>query len=234
MIQAVLFDLDGTLLDRQSSLIIYTHQQIERCLSLLDGIPLADYLAKLIELDAHGQTTKDFVFRGVEQYFGLPVDSWRMLLEDFLKYFPDTCVPFPKMHHTLQSLQERNLALGLVTNGSNASQNPKIDGLGIRPYFRSVLVSEAEGVKKPNPEIFLRALRQLNVEPEEAVFVGHNPEADIHAARSVGIKAVWMRDSYWPEPNGADATISELRMLPEIVDNLNKQEAQSEAGGDGH
>ncbi len=221
MIRAILFDLDGTLLDRHSSLILYVHQQMARCSSLLSNITLPDYLTKVIELDAHGHRTKDVVFQQVVEHFGLPEQSWRTLLEDFLKYFPDRCVPFPKMHQTLQNLQQRKFSLGLVTNGSNASQNPKIDGLGIRHYFGSLLVSEEEGVKKPDPEIFNRALRQLNVAPEEAVFVGDNPEADIHAAQAVGMKAVWMRDPYWPEPEGADATISELRELPERIEGLN-------------
>ena len=103
-----------------------------RCSSLLGDIPLLDYLTKVIELDAHGHAAKDLVFQQVEKHFCLPDQSWRSLLEDFLKYFPDTCVLFPRMQQTLQDLKQRQFLLGLVTNGSNASQNPKIDGLGIR------------------------------------------------------------------------------------------------------
>ena len=226
MIKAVLFDLDGTLLDRHSSLIVYIHQQMQRCRCLLGSIPLADYLGSVIELDARGHTTKDIVFQQIENLFGLPERSWKVLLEDFLRHFPDTCVPFPKMHQTLKRLRDRGLSLGLVTNGSNASQNPKIDGLGIRHLFGVVLVSEAEGVKKPEPEIFLRALRTLNVMPEDAVFVGDNPEADIRAAKSVGLKTVWMEDPYWQVPGNADATISELCALPDTIDKINTADAQ--------
>ena len=190
---------------------------------MLEGILLADYLDKVVELDAHGHVTKDTVFQQVEKHFGLPQNSWQVLFEDFRKHFPDTCVPFPQMHQTLARLRDRGLLLGLVTNGSSDSQNPKIDGLGIRGYFGAVLVSEAEGVKKPDPELFSRALGQLNVMPEEAVFVGDNPEADIHAAMSVGMKAVWMEDPYWPAPSDAAASISELRELPEIIHRINAE-----------
>jgi putative hydrolase of the HAD superfamily len=222
VIEAVLFDLDGTLLDRQSSLIVYVHRQKERCADLLGPIPMADYLAKVIELDAHGHGDKDRMFGKIESSFGLPDGSAAVLLNDFMAYFPDTCVPFPGMHQTLQGLRKRGLPLGLVTNGSAASQNAKIDGLGIRGYFSAVLVSETEGVRKPDPEIFHRALRRLAVAPRDAVFVGDNPEADVHAAKAVGMQAIWMRDSYWPEPASADAVITKLCELPDVVDGLSK------------
>ena len=84
-------------------------------------------------------------------------------------------------------------------------------------------------MKKPDPEIFHRALRTLNVRAQDAVFVGDNPEADIHAAKAVGLKAVWMEDRHWPAPRDADATISELCALPETLDRINTGEAQGDA-----
>ncbi|MFZ4398160.1 MAG: HAD family hydrolase, partial [Kiritimatiellia bacterium] len=80
-----------------------------------------------------------------------------------------------------------------------------------------------------DPEIFHRALRTLNVRAQDAVFVGDNPEADIHAAKAVGLKAVWMEDPYWPAPSDADATISELCALPETIDRINTREVQGDA-----
>jgi len=227
MIRAILFDLDGTLLDRHSSLIVHLHKQLQRCASLLEGVDPAHYIAKVIELDACGHTPKDAVYRGVAEHFDLPADSGRILLEDFHRNFPDTCVPFPRLHQTLDALHKRGLALGVVTNGRSLSQDPKIDGLGIRHYFQSVLVSEAEGIRKPDPEIFLRALRQLDTEPAQAVFVGDNPQADIHAAKAVGMKAVWMRNTNWPEPTDADAAVSNLDEVAGVIEKLNNQSAKS-------
>ncbi|NRA26184.1 MAG: HAD-IA family hydrolase [Opitutales bacterium] len=224
MIRAILFDLDGTLLDRHSSLMLYVHQQMDRCASVLSGIPLPDYLGKVIDLDAHGHQPKDVVFLEVEAHFDLPRNSWKTLLNDFLTHFPHVCVPFPMMHQTLQGLKDRGFELGLVTNGRSASQDPKIDGLGIRHYLGAVLVSEEEGVRKPNPEIFHRALRQLDVLPHETIFVGDNPKADIQAADFVGMKTVWMKDDYWPIPDAMDGEISGLAQLPEFIEHLAQQE----------
>ena len=71
----------------------------------------------------------------------------------------------------------------------------QIDGLGIGPYFATILISEAEEVAKPEPEIFHRALRNLGVGPQETIMVGDNPVADIEGAKSLGIKAIWKQDN---------------------------------------
>ncbi len=73
----------------------------------------------------------------------------------------------------------------------------------------------------PEPEIFQCALRALNVRAGQTVFVGDHPEADVHGAKAVGMKAVWMQDEYWPEPE--DAVIAQLWDLPGVIDGLNKQ-----------
>jgi beta-phosphoglucomutase-like phosphatase (HAD superfamily) len=50
--RAVLFDLDGTLLDRHSSLIVCVHRQRERCADLLGAIPMVDYFDEVVEFRA--------------------------------------------------------------------------------------------------------------------------------------------------------------------------------------
>lgn len=216
-----MFDLDGTLLDRHSSLIVFAHQQIKRCGDLLEGIAPTDYIEKLIELDGHGYVAKEIVFQKIENDFNLANHSWKLLFDDFKAHFPYICVPFPKLHQTLIHLVERKLGLGLITNGTSASQDCKIDGLGIRLYFETILVSETEGIRKPDPDIFQRALQKLGVNPEKAIFVGDHPEVDIDAAKAVGMKAIWMENSYWTEPMDADATITKLSELPQILDATN-------------
>ena len=110
--------------------------------------------------------------------------------------------------------------MGLVTNGAVDSQQPKIDGLGIARYFDTMLISEAEGVVKPDAEIFRRATDNLGISPDQAVMIGDNPEADIRGAKSCGMKAIWKRDEYWEAPEIVDAVIDDLDELPSIIRNL--------------
>ena len=141
MIRAVLFDLDGTILDRLSCLRVYLYKVVERLPDVFDPIPFQEYMDRLIELDAHGHGDKHQVFRTLEREFGMSPGTGQRLLDDYETHFPDTAVPFPKAHQTLASLRDSGFKLGLVTNGPITSQQPKIDGLGIAGYFGTVLIS---------------------------------------------------------------------------------------------
>ena len=220
MLQAVLFDLDGTLLDRLSCLRVYLYGQVERLANDLYALPFGEYMERVIELDAHGHADKGELFRSIERDFALSLGTWQRLLDDFLIYFPHVCVPFPKAHQTLTTLRQQGLKMGIITNGAVDSQQPKIDGLGIARYFDTILISEAEGVAKPDAEIFRRATDNLGVSSDQAVMIGDNPEADIRGAKSCGMKAIWKRDEYWEAPEIVDAVIDDLDELPSTIRNL--------------
>lgn len=78
--------------------------------------------------------------------------------------------------------------MGLITNGLEKFQSRSIEGLGLRDHFDAVLISEAEHIKKPQPEIFHRALSRLGVTGKTSVYIGDNPEADILGAKNAGFK----------------------------------------------
>ena len=220
MIRAVLFDLDGTILDRLSCLRVYVYNLVERLPDVFDHVSFLDYMDRLIELDAHGHGDKRQVFRMLESEFRMPPGTGRRLLDDYEAHFPHIAVPFPKAHQTLASLRDSGFKLGLVTNGPITSQQPKIDGLGIAGYFGTILISGAEGVSKPDPEIFRRAVSRLGVTAEETVMVGDNPVADIGGAKSFGMKAIWKRDEYWEAPEVVDGVVGDLDELPGMIGKL--------------
>ena len=220
MLQAALFDLDGTLLDRLSCLRVYLYGQVGRLANDLHALPFGEYMERVIELDAHGHADKEELFRIIERDSTLSPGTWHRLLDDFLTYFPHICVPFPKAHQTLTTLRQQGIKMGLVTNGAVDSQQPKIDGLGIARYFDTMLISEAEGVAKPDAEIFRRATDNLGVSPDQAVMIGDNSEADIRGAKSYGMKAIWKRDAYWKAPEIVDAIVDNLDELPSTIRNL--------------
>ncbi len=216
-IRAALFDLDGTLLDRASSLDLFLHQQYERFAAPLFGIDPQVYLKTVVDLDRHGHAPKSDVYRELGAKFRLSDEITRSLLEDFEGRFHSLAIPFTGMHEMLQSLASMPLALGLVSNGTTRSQRPKIEALGIADYFGVILISEEEGVRKPDAEIFQRAMRKLGSVPENTIFVGDHPDADIAGAAQLGMKTIWKQNTCWLAPKASDWTIDRLEEIPSII-----------------
>ena len=216
-IRAVLFDLDGTLLDRRETFRRHLEFQIARHPLMFPNAQAAAYVAQLAELDENGMLDRAEFYDRVEREFGLARGSAAELSEDFEVHFPESCVPFPNLFEMLQTLRDHGLKLGLVTNGRELIQGRKVERLGIRPYLDAVVISETVGTRKPDPRIFSAALAALGVEASATAFVGDNPEADVLGAKRSGLLAVWKRDSFWPEPAEADWIIDDLAELPAIV-----------------
>lgn len=191
--KAVLFDLDGTLLNRDKSVELFINKQYERLYELLSHIPKEQYISRFIELDNHGYVWKDKVYQQLISEFNIPFVTWEELLQDYVQQFKHHCVGFPHIHKMLEELKNNKIALGLITNGYGQFQMDNIKALDIEKYFDVILVSEWEGIKKPNPQIFMNALEQLNVEPSESVFIGDHPENDVKAAQNVGMKGIWKK-----------------------------------------
>ena len=108
----------------------------------------------------------------------------------------------------------------MITNGRTVFQSRSIEGLGIESYFDTILISEAEQTRKPQPEIFQRAVSRLKATVDTSVYIGDNPQADIIGAKNAGMKAVWKRNKFWTQPKEADAIIDELDEIPIILKQL--------------
>lgn len=108
-----------------------------------------------------------------------------------------------------------------VTNGKGQFQLDNIKALGIEEYFDPILVSEWEGIKKPQSQIFGRALKQLGILPEEALFIGDHPINDVQGARDVGMISVWKKDGQWTKV-AADYIIEDLSELPNLIQVINR------------
>lgn len=140
-----------------------------------------------------------------------------VLFAYFEAHYHDRCLLFPEVIEVLDELVSQRLALGIITNGGFPWQLRTVQACGIEPYFAAILVSGAEGIRKPEPAIIRRAVQQLGVTPGEAVFVGDHPSVDIAGARSAGLKAIWKRDPYWDAPSAADGVVDDLSRLPQLI-----------------
>jgi putative hydrolase of the HAD superfamily len=200
VIKAVLFDLDETLLVRKAAIRAFIEDQYQRHVAVLAGIGRDLYVARFLALEDEGRTPKTAVYPqlAVELSLGAPVAA--DLLADYQAIYPRYAMLSPGATETLLALRAKGLKTGIVTNGSAVVQNGKIDATGLRPLLDVVLVSEAEGLRKPDRRFFALALQRLNLTADEAIFVGDNPAVDIDGARTAGLLAVWYHSTTeWPD-----------------------------------
>lgn len=212
MIKAVLFDLDGTLLDRDASVKAFIENQYQRFLPYLSHIPKENYVKRFLELDNHGYRWKDKVYQQLILEYAISDISWQALFHNFKNY----CIGFPNLIATLEELKEARYTLGIITNGIGDFQDSTIQALGIKPYFATILISEREGIAKPNPDIFQKALHTLNLSPSEAVYVGDNPVNDIQAAYTIGMTGIW-KQSKQHHGYSTEYSIGDLSGLPNLL-----------------
>ncbi|KAA0762313.1 HAD family hydrolase [Bacillus sp. SH5-2] len=199
MIHAVLFDLDGTLLDRRKSLERFIHDQYNRFSFHFMNIEQSEYCSRFLELDNNGYTWKDKVYATLIGEYNITTLTSEQLLHDYITNFRYHCIPFPNMHELLQQLTQQSIKIGIITNGFTNFQMSNLRALNLHTYTNTILISEAEGIKKPHPEIFERALKKLDVKAEECLYVGDHPENDVLGSEQVGILGVWKKDSFWSD-----------------------------------
>ncbi|WP_102272573.1 HAD family hydrolase [Cytobacillus massiliigabonensis] len=217
MIKAVVFDLDGTLLNRDASLKNFLDEQYKRLYQYLGHIQIEKYTSRFIELDQRGYVGKDLVYQQLIGEFNISGISQESLHQDYINEFSSCCVPFSNLLNILESLKERSIRLGIITNGKGKFQMDNIKALGIESYFDAILISEREGIKKPNPEIFKKAISKLDAAAYESMYVGDHPENDVLGSKNIGMSAVWKKDMYWGHAE-ADFVINDLMELLKIVE----------------
>ncbi len=225
MIKAALFDLDGTLLNRDESVKKFINDQYNRLNIYLGHIPQENYAARFIDLDKRRYIWKDKVYQQLVKEFMITGLTWEELLQDYINQFKNSCVPFPNLIGMLEELKNNNLHLGMITNGYGQFQMDNIQALGIEKYFDIILISEWAGMKKPDSRIFNKALAKLNVSAKESIFIGDHPENDVNAAKKVGMIGIWKKDFQWDDVD-ADYIIDDLLELPAIIElnNISRRE----------
>ena len=111
--------------------------------------------------------------------------------------------------------------LGIIANQPMGTEN-RLSDYGIRDYFSVILSSEEEGISKPNPEFFRRALLRADCLPEEAFMIGDRPDNDIKPAKALGMYTVRIRQGLGglmpvtQDEARADYTVDSLTELLEI------------------
>jgi len=137
----------------------------------------------------------------------------------------------PYVDEVLRELKQ-HYKLGIITNTVTSREHHvrmALRRIGLEQYFDIILTSVDAGCDKPDEKIFLKALKALNVQPEEAIMVGNRIRTDIVGANRIGMKTVLFRwNERYPEEAGSPSeqpthTISSLKELPKVLLEFQKE-----------
>jgi pyrophosphatase PpaX len=176
--QAVVFDLDGTVVDSVELIIVSFQHAIRTVLGreisreesvVWVGMPLREQMEKFSpeRADELVEAYREFNHREHDRMLTL----------------------YEGIEDLLHALRRAGVKVGLVTSKSRFTTQMAFDLTGIESYFESVVCAGEASGDKPSPDPILACLQQLGVEPSAAVYVGDSP-SDIQAALAAGTAAI--------------------------------------------
>jgi len=206
-IEALLLDLDDTILDNAAGLEPAWRTVARAVASKLGDVSDEAVLAQLrassewfwADDDRHRWGRLDMpgsrqaVIEHVLAAFGRSPGTDAAELAALYSQLRDAALaPFPGALEALARLRGKVPALGLVTNGAAAPQRAKIDRFDLAPFFDVIVVEGEVGHGKPDPRNFQHALDAVGAAPEHALMAGDNFECDVLGALGAGLHAVWI------------------------------------------
>ena len=192
-VDGLVFDLDNTLLDRETVFERVAEDFYDEHLRAAASVRRDEAVAMMVRWDGDGYANREVMrmrWLGEWPEAGLDMESlagwYRSAMERQVE--PDV-----EVNGFLARLNDRRVPWGIVTNGST-SQRGKCRAAGLEQLAPFIIVSEEAGYAKPDPRIFRDALAATGLaSPEQVMFVGDNPVADIDGAKRFGMKAAWIR-----------------------------------------
>jgi len=197
MIRAVIFDLDGTLVD-SNELHVLAWQETFRHFG--KEFPL-EQLRKQIGKGGD-QYLPEFLSERELREFGKEADKYRG--EVFKKKYLPQVKGFPKVRELLERLRADGKKIALASSGKDAEVRHYEKLLGIHGMVDCMTTADQVAHSKPNADVFIAALNLLGLQPHEAVAVGDTPY-DVAAAKKIDLPVVGVLCGGFPEQSLRDA-----------------------------
>ena len=211
MLEAVLFDLDGTLADTAPDMA-----RTVNAMRTKRGLPTVttEHVRPFVSQGARGMLVSAFQIATDHPEFPA-------MREEFLEiYARNLCVDttlFPGMEALLEMLEARAVGWGVVTNKFERLARPVLAGLGVEERAAVIVGGDTCPRPKPFPDPLLHAAATIGVEPKRILYVGDD-ERDVQAARAAGMPVVVAGYGYLGQGSppalwGADAVVESVEAL---------------------
>ncbi len=208
-IEAALFDLDDTLVDRSAAFRAVAEQLYDWQPSMQKAHSRQAAVRHMIRCDSFD--------RILQTWPGIAMSA-SDLRAWYYEALGEAVKPDKLALSLLVDLNREAIPWGIVTNGGTF-QHTKLRLAGVHELAPFVIVSSDFGHEKPEPAIYVEALRRLGAPPSgRTLFVGDNVDTDIKGAQGVGMLTAWIRlgrrfPKYLPAPDYLVDHVDELRPL---------------------
>ncbi|WML50729.1 HAD family hydrolase [Neobacillus sp. PS3-34] len=189
----MLFDLDDTLLNRDKAVDKMFLIILEKCYEDVNHSSQNEMLQKFKKYDNRNYGNSDKT-KVLESFFDEFPPKYRLphnYIQDFWNNNFPNCFSINQYTINIVNTIKRHVKVAIITNGSTQRQKAKIINTNLNSCFDIVIISEEVGFRKPDKRIFELALNNLNVQPEDALFVGDDIEKDIGGCQNADIKGIW-------------------------------------------
>ncbi|HIG65781.1 MAG TPA: HAD family hydrolase [Methyloprofundus sp.] len=216
-LSCVLFDLDGTLLNTAPDLTTALNKALEHYnypdVSEHVITPYISYGAV-----AMIETALD---REVDAETKADILVW--LLDYYEKHIADFTQLYPGMSELLTTLEAENTPWGVITNKRERMTHPLMQAMKLTQRSACIICGDTTAYSKPHPEPMLAACRQIQVMPEQCLYIG-DAQHDITAGKAANMKtlaATWgyLKPDDKPQDWGADALIHHPKQILEWITN---------------
>jgi HAD superfamily hydrolase (TIGR02253 family) len=221
MINAVIFDLDNTLVD----FMLMKKQAVDAAVHAM-----RDAGFKLTAEEIHKRIDDIYNERGIEfqnvfdelLYREFSKIDYKILSAGVIAYRrarEAALVPYPHVTMTLIELSKMHIKLGVVSDAPAKEAWLRLCYLNFHHLFDAVVTFDDTHKRKPNPEPFQKILQQMNIKPEESLMIGDWEERDVVGAAKVGMKTVFARygNTFGTVTSNADYDIDDIAQLAGIV-----------------
>ncbi len=218
-LQAILFDLDNTLLDFMRMKRMASDAAARAMIRAgadfdFDSAEAGDILFGHYLQDIEGNTVfEEFLKEHHQQKLSLSqhmVDKiTAAAVNAYLEAKRLHLEPYPTVRRTLVELARRGLRMGVVTDAPRFKAYQRLDTAGLTDFFEFVLTSTDSGATKDTERPFREALDILQLHPQEVMMVGDWPDRDIRSADAMGMRTAFAHYGRPDEspPEEADHTL---------------------------
>lgn len=224
---AVVFDLDGTLIDSLPDVIAALNRLLaeegRRPVTIYEGRHMigegaAPLVSRALAVTGTQSTDEDLaalVERYLVHYRAVPVELTTV---------------YPGVVEVLDGLRDANVAMGVCTNKPDGMSRIVLASLGLDAHFASVIGGDVLPVKKPDAGHVFAVLEEMDAAAGGAVFVGDSP-TDMATARNAGLASIAVSYGYSGVPAAeldADVLIDRFSALPDALVALSNNHQSSE------